>query len=110
MLILENRTGRSGPAKESRLTRSRSPPSPACFDLLPLPMAPRPSSRSNMASLIDYSSVRQYAEAMTTDIQYQVSVFDRHSLKVVGAGLYGANFGRDGYNGAAAMAACRRRS
>eukprot|EP00964_Phaeocystis_antarctica_P112373 scaffold76558_cov103-Phaeocystis_antarctica.AAC.1 len=31
-------------------------------------------------------------------------------LKVVGAGLYRGNFGRHGDNGAAAMAACRRRS
>ena len=53
MLILENRTGRSGPAKESRLTRSCPPPA-TCFGLLPLAVAPRPSSRSNMESLIDY--------------------------------------------------------
>ena len=31
-------------------------------------------------------------------------------LKVVGAGLYRGNFGRHGDNGAAAMAACERRS
>ena len=31
-------------------------------------------------------------------------------LKVVGAALYRGNFGRHGDNGAAAMAACRRRS
>ena len=55
MLILENRTGRSGPAKESRLTRSFPSPSAACepcIDLLPLCTEPRFSSRSNMASLI----------------------------------------------------------
>ena len=55
MLILENRTGRSGPAKESRLTRSFPSPSEACepcIDLLPLCTEPRFSSRSNMASLI----------------------------------------------------------
>ena len=34
----------------------------------------------------------------------------RPSLKVVGAGLYRGNFGRHGDNGAAAMAACERRS
>ena len=32
------------------------------------------------------------------------------NLKVVGAGLYRGNFGRHGDNGAAAMAACERRS
>ena len=31
-------------------------------------------------------------------------------VKVVGAGLYRGNFGRHGDNGAAAMAACERRS
>ena len=34
----------------------------------------------------------------------------RETVKVVGAGLYRGNFGRHGDNGAAAMAACERRS